>query len=130
MNNHLRALAALGLPVEHWDAMVINLVEGLDVESRGLWESSRASASLPSVREYLAFLNQRCLNLESIETGVNYAGIVLLDPHAYNTKQLAPKKRSYSTTFAATNRSVSSCTLCGGQYALCFCRGFLGMTVS
>ena len=130
MNSHLRALTALKLPVEHWDAIIIHLmVEKLDIESHHLWESSRSSASLPSIQEYLAFLNQRCLTLESIETRANNSKIVLPNPH-YNTKQLAPKKRSYTTAFAATNKSVSSCTLCSGQHALGACQRFLGMTVS
>jgi len=131
MNSHLRALTALKLPVEHWDAIIIHLmVEKLDVESHRLWESSRSCASLPSIQEYLAFLNQRCLILESIETRSNYGKIALPSPYATNTKQLAPKKRSYTIAFAATDKSASSCTLCSGQHATYACQGFLRMTVS
>ncbi|KAF0755152.1 putative bel15-i ag [Aphis craccivora] len=103
MNSLLRALTALKLPVEHWDAIIIHLmVEKLDVESHRLWESSRSCASLPSIQEYLAFLNQRYLILESIETRSNYA----------------------------TDKSASSCTLCSGQHATYACQGFLRMTVN
>ncbi|CAI6376545.1 unnamed protein product [Macrosiphum euphorbiae] len=131
INSHLRALTALKLPVEHWDAIIIHLmVEKLDVESHRLWESSRSSASLPSIQEYLSFLNQRCLTLESIETRSNYAKVALPSPYATNNKQLAPKKRSYTTAFAATDKSVSSCTLCNGQHALYACQGFLGIPAS
>lgn len=107
INSHLRALTALKLPVEHWDAIIIHLmVEKLDVECHRLWESSRSSASLPSIQEYLAFLKQRCLTLDSIETRSNYGKIALPTPYATNTKQLASKKRSYATAVAATDKSA------------------------
>ncbi|CAI6368728.1 unnamed protein product [Macrosiphum euphorbiae] len=61
INSHLRALTALKLPVDRWDTIIIHLmVEKLDVESHRLWESSRSSASLPLIQEYLSFLNQQC----------------------------------------------------------------------
>jgi len=131
INSHLWTLKALNLPVEHWDAIIIRLmVEKLDVESHSLWESSSSSAFLPSIQEYLAFLHQRCLTLESIETSSSYGKIAVPCPQVNNTKRLAPKKRSYTTAFATTDKSVSSCTLCPGQHALYTCQGFLGMTVS
>ncbi|CAI6349812.1 unnamed protein product [Macrosiphum euphorbiae] len=79
------------------------MVDKLDVEFHRLWESSSSSASLPSML---------CLTLESIETRSNYGKIALPSPYATNTKLLAAKKRSYTTAFAATDKSVSSCTLC------------------
>ncbi|XP_050065689.1 uncharacterized protein LOC126554680 [Aphis gossypii] len=92
LNSHLRALKALKLPVEHWDALVIHLmVEKLDVESHRLWESSRSSDSLPSMQDYLTFLNQRCLILESIETRSNYGQAARLTSYDDNTNQYAPK---------------------------------------
>ncbi|KAL4098081.1 hypothetical protein QTP88_022751 [Uroleucon formosanum] len=90
INSHLRALRVLKLPVEHWDAIIIHLiVEKLDVESHHLWESS-------------------CPN--SIETRSNYGKIALPTSYATNTKQLASKKRSYTTDLAATDKSASSYT--------------------
>ncbi|KAL4126681.1 hypothetical protein QTP88_010890 [Uroleucon formosanum] len=78
----------------------------------------------------MAFLNQRCLTIESIETRSNSGKIALPTPYATNTKQLAQKNRSYTTTFAVTDRLASSCTLCSGQHAMYACQRFLGMTVS
>ncbi|XP_050059796.1 uncharacterized protein LOC126551079 [Aphis gossypii] len=132
LNSHLRALKALKLPVDHWDALVIHLmVEKLDVESHRLWESSRSSNSLPSMQDYLTFLNQRCLILESIETRSNYGQAARPTSYDANTNQYAPKKRSYTTAFATTDKSISSCTTCsGGQHPLYACREFLGMTIN
>jgi len=132
INSHLRALKALKLPVEHWDALIIHLmVEKLDVESHRLWESNRSSDSLPSMQDYLAFLNQRCLILESIETRSNYGQAARLTSYGDKINRYAPKKRSYTTAFATTNKPIPSCTTCsGGQHPLYTCREFLGMTIS
>ncbi|KYN09793.1 hypothetical protein ALC57_18086 [Trachymyrmex cornetzi] len=64
---HFRALKALKRPVEHWDDVMIHLViSKLDAFTVKEWELSRTGQTIPTFKDLMEFLSERCKALETI----------------------------------------------------------------
>lgn len=64
---HLRALRALGRRTEAWDDIIIcALSSKLDHVTRKAWEVSIPGTDMPTLKQLLDFLSQRCQGLETM----------------------------------------------------------------
>jgi len=69
IRTHLRALEILGQPVNQWDFIVIYLARNrLDYYSQREWQEvgQQKHDHMPTVEEFLKFLNERCRTLETL----------------------------------------------------------------
>lgn len=65
---NVRALSSLGQPVEHWDTLLIYMVmQKLDTNTKKEWEVTNKK-DCPKFNEFLDFLKNKCLVLETIVT--------------------------------------------------------------
>ena len=65
-NEHVQALEALGLPVNHWDAILVYwLLEKLDAESRKQFELAHPGTDVLTFKELTTFMDRRSRALES-----------------------------------------------------------------
>lgn len=66
---HLRALEALGQPVESWDTLVNYIIlNKLDPTTRGDWECKNTNTKFPSTEDLTNFLNERYTLLENLSS--------------------------------------------------------------
>lgn len=67
IRQHLNALRALQLPVEHWDLILIYILsQKLDFHTHKAFELQKSSSELPNLTDFLTFLEKRCLALETV----------------------------------------------------------------
>jgi len=67
IQQHLCALAKLEQPVQTWDTLLIHLITPkLDAKTKREWEFKREFTTLPTMAEFIEFLNKRCSILETL----------------------------------------------------------------
>ena len=111
-NEHVRALEALRLPVNHWDAILVYwLLEKLDAESRKQFELTHPGTDVLTFKELTTFMDRRSLALES-------SG----DQPEASTPKTTPKKvlqEVYSSTVDhSTNFQMKECN---GSHSISQC---------
>lgn len=63
------SLKNLNCPVDHWDLLLLNILERkLDFGTRKAFESERDIKKLPTLKQFLAFLERRCVILENLSS--------------------------------------------------------------
>ena len=66
-NKHLRALRALGSPVDQWDDITVFLITSkFDYESKRQWDMSLKENEMPSFKDLEQFIQKRCFALSNI----------------------------------------------------------------
>ncbi len=104
IKQHLNSLKALNLPVKEWDVLLIFLfTQKLDFQTHKAYELEKTigptSPILPSVDEFIQFLEKRCVALENIEgetlkgtnSGVKYSKQTLLGHQQRSQQQIKYK---------------------------------------
>lgn len=72
INKHLKAIAALGVQTDNWDLLLIyTYSKHLDFNTRRCFESERDDRTLPTLNEFLDFLDKRCSTLETLSSSNN-----------------------------------------------------------
>ncbi|XP_045463807.1 uncharacterized protein LOC123673366 [Harmonia axyridis] len=118
LQKHLRALEALKLPIDKWDALIIYLISiKLDHASRREWELYNNSPNLPSLSEFIDFLKGRCRFLESLE--LNNENM----QHKVHNKQHTNMNVKTSRSFVTTHNH--SCSFCKNDHLIYACPEFL-----
>lgn len=122
--SHMRSLIALEQPVDKWDRILIYLVSGqLDAVSKREWEKGRKGhEKLPSMEEFLDFLEEHYLYLEKINT----QGTLANNTHA--TKS-AGKRKGDTSSLSHTSVMKGNCPLCQKEHALYACKSFLELSI-
>ena len=115
-NEHLRALADLGQPVEHWDSLLVFwLAEKMDSESRKQWQLDHPGTDLLTWAELAKFLDTRSRAFETSPV-VNRS-----IPNPTNQPPWKEKRiQSYS---------VVTCPDCESEHKLHVCPEFEKMSV-
>ncbi|XP_045483078.1 uncharacterized protein LOC123688551, partial [Harmonia axyridis] len=112
----LRALRSLGQPVDHWDTLLIFTLEAkLDPVTRREWQKSGKVNKFASMEEFLQFLEERCVLLETIES--NKTGLKIDKPR-------------FERTSKAFVSSFKSCAICKENHPLFICKKFLGLSIN
>lgn len=112
----INALKNQGLPVQHWDAIVVYIIVAkLDNESHKQWEetvSGDGSETLPSFDKLKEFLETRFRTMEMIES---------------SNKGFKPTKpKSFHTTAVTTQ---PQCAFCNEAHYICHCKKFTQLSV-
>lgn len=118
--SHVRALKALGQPVEHWDAWLVMLVcSKLDQITVGEWQLLQTSKELTEFTTLEKFLSNRVSAYEVGEIGHHS-----LDSRqqSFNTERTLPKRVLLSNNTEA-NTYIKKCFICNGTHRLSSCEG-------
>ena len=111
-NEHVQALEALKLPVNHWDAILVYwLMEKLDAESRKQFELAHPGTDVLTFKEFTTFLDRRSRALES-------SG----DQPEASTPKTTPKK-VLQEAYSSTVDHSTSCQMkeCNGSHSITQC---------
>ena len=111
-NEHVQALEALRLPVDHWDAILVYwLLEKLDSESRKQVELTHTGTDVLTFKELTTFMDRRSRALES-------SG----DHPEVSTAKTTPKK-VHQEAYSSTVDHSTSCQMkeCNGSYSISQC---------
>lgn len=113
VSKNLRALENLGLPVQHWDALIIHLiVMKLDNFTSRNWEEKKGSlGDIPKLEDFFKFLRSRADFLETVK---------------HNKPTRMEKISSFVTS---KSNSKSCCILCKNSHRLCECPSFISMNL-
>lgn len=67
VKQHLDSLKALNTDVQHWDLILVYLFsKKLDFQTQRAYELEKDLSSLPTVKDFLSFLERRCVAFENI----------------------------------------------------------------
>ncbi|XP_018400324.1 PREDICTED: uncharacterized protein LOC108777841 [Cyphomyrmex costatus] len=112
IQQHMVALTKLKQPVQSWDILLIHLLTPkLDFKTKREWEFKREFSTLPSMAEFIDFLNKRCSILETLLPNQ------LKDASSTNTKS---QKKSVTLQSPAEKL----CPLCKNSHWLYACPSF------
>ncbi|XP_050515055.1 uncharacterized protein LOC126890243 [Diabrotica virgifera virgifera] len=127
---NLAALKTLGLPTEHWDFIMFNLLlSKLDVDSIKLFELENKSNEIPSFKKLVAFIETQYIaydNLDSsIGEGKKSRATNNTEPKANSKHQTGDSRHNRSSSSFITNSSSVCCALCKQSHYLNQCSLFL-----
>ena len=111
-NEHVQALEALRLPVNHSDAKLVYwLMEKLDAESRKQFELAHPGTDVLTFKEFTTFMDRRSCALES-------SG----DQPEASTPKTTPKKVLQEAYYSTVDHSTS-CQMkeCNGSHSITQC---------
>ena len=111
-NEHVQALEALMLPVNHWDAILAYWpLEKLDAESRKQFELANPGTDVLTFKELTTFMGRRCRALES-------SG----DQPEVSTPKTTPEK-VHQEAYSSTVEHSASCQMeeCSGSHSISQC---------
>ncbi|XP_029055099.2 uncharacterized protein LOC114882378 [Osmia bicornis bicornis] len=116
---HVRALRALKRPTDSWDDLLIYILTNkLDSVTRREWQASLTVPELPTLSQFLKFLNHTCGALES--AGKNSS----------TSSQPAPRNQPNIKKHAAHVATIrNKCTFCAGEFFIYFCKEFTKLSV-
>lgn len=118
VQSNVRALSALKVPVEHWDAMLVYIIkQRLDVESKKQWQLQNNTKELPTYDSLISFLNNRCRMLEAIQSQKTTK-----EPNEAKASITQKSKYKPLTTHAI---EVNHCPVCQGTHRVYYCPDFL-----
>ncbi|XP_029054805.2 uncharacterized protein LOC114882094 [Osmia bicornis bicornis] len=119
-SKHLRALRALQLLTEHWNALLLHVISAkLDLVSNMEWETSLQTTDLPKLDDMIQFLTRRCQTLE----------VSTKKPQLTNNATDFYNKPRNKLTSAHLSTDKIYCSLCKGDHFLGNCEKFIGMPV-
>jgi len=108
MEENVLALRAHGVPVDHWDAILVYLAnEKMDAESRKQWELLSPGNDLQKYSDLIEFLEQRCRALE-VNPKANQSSVNKPKNANKNNSKVAGTKFSY--------HQASECPCCDGAH--------------
>ena len=111
-NEHVQALKALRLPVNHWDAILVYWpLEKLDAEPRKQFELAHLDTDVLTFKEFTTFMDRRSRALES-------SG----DQPEASTSKTTPKK-VLQAAYSSTVDHSTSCQMkaCNGSHSISQC---------
>nr|XP_029723185.1 uncharacterized protein LOC115264013 [Aedes albopictus] len=131
---HVKALAKLNEPVQHWDTPLVNLLSyRLDPSTLRAWEEKTSHEEDVEYNALVEFLYQRVWILKSVASDISLRSQPVL---AKVTGVVSPLKRQFSSKFAANvvasdaKPNVPSCFACSDRHFLFQCQSFAKMPVS
>ncbi|XP_018373384.1 PREDICTED: uncharacterized protein LOC108767792, partial [Trachymyrmex cornetzi] len=118
---HMRALKALKRPIEQWDDLMLHIVTTrLDQTTAREWETTIERGSIPSFKQLIAFLTQRCRALEASSRDQSTPGSNISREKSVQSKKI--------TAHVATTKN--SCAYCRQEtHNIYRCKDFLALQV-
>ncbi|XP_050500843.1 uncharacterized protein LOC126880821 [Diabrotica virgifera virgifera] len=128
---NLAALKTLGLPTEHWDFIMFNLLlSKLDVDSIKLFELENKSNEISSFKKLVAFIETQYIAYDNLDSSINEGKKSSqvpnnTEPRANSQHQVNDSRRNRSSSSFVTNSSSVCCALCKQSHYLNQCSLFL-----
>ncbi|GJQ66619.1 hypothetical protein Trydic_g4591 [Trypoxylus dichotomus] len=123
---HTRASAALKRPTEHWDdLLIVILTKKLDHHTLKEWETKIKSTQIPTFKEMISFLTQKCQTLETLSK--------FMKTNINETSRLRNQRAAINVAIdEALERTTSiSCIYCKMQnHGIYNCKKFLALQPS
>lgn len=121
---HTTALNKLGLPTQHWDALLIPLiVHKLDYFTQREWENKMDNNLLPTLDSLTAFLSKKCTALETLHMSKPFDKT----QNSCNTQNTKFKSQKLVQQAYLNTESVS-CPSCKGNHYIHNCSNFIKLT--
>lgn len=127
LEKHVRALRALGEPVDYWDRILIFLISRkIDNESKRLWEEKTISAfnGQPTLNDFTQFLSSRCLILETVEGNAKECQVTKL-----RFKHETGNSRVCNYVSDNNIRGNIKCEICQGSHFVYKCNKLLALSI-
>lgn len=128
----VNALKNLKRPVEHWDDLLVCLINlKLDKISREKWELKVSEQNeLPTYVEIIKFIDTRIRCLEVSKKSIIKTGYKNTKPiHVHQNLQSSKIISNQKPTITLSNKS-SSCDYCQGNHFILYCQEFKALSVS
>ncbi|XP_050500703.1 uncharacterized protein LOC126880706 [Diabrotica virgifera virgifera] len=128
---NLAALKTLGLPTEHWDFIMFNLLlSKLDVDSIKLFELENKSNQIPSFKKLVAFIETQYIAYDNLDSSIGEGKKSSrapnnTEPKANSKHQTGDSRHNRSSSSFVTNSSSVCCALCKQSHYLNQCSLFL-----
>lgn len=128
-NKHLRSLKILQQPIEHWDTIIIYVINSkLDATTRKEWETHNKN-QIPTWSNMSAFLKTRCDLLETITKRLNSNNPVnKLTFSKQNSNSNNHYNKSASKSYIAINNKAH-CVFCSDNHYIYNCKKFHDLPV-
>lgn len=119
LQTNYNALKAMNIPVESWDALLIEVINSkLDSKLIEDWESSSAESELPTYQELLQFLILKCKIVEAVTEGK-------FENPTKNNKFSQFKNKTY----VAIQPEIK-CLMCSEEHFIYQCKKFKSMSTN
>lgn len=117
-NEAVRSLQVLGVPVQHWDTIIVYMLETrMSRNLKEAWDLSRPAAGLPTLRDMLVFLSARARAKANITVSFQ------------NTSRGKTAAASAEPDRPAKARREENCPLCRESHNLYRCTDFLALSL-
>ncbi|KAL4154334.1 hypothetical protein QTP88_000213 [Uroleucon formosanum] len=122
VSSHVRALKALGQPVQFWDAWLVTLICGqLDATTAGEWQLRQDTKELPTYASIELFLSKRVSAYE--------AGMISNCSTDKPSKSKLSNQNNKSFFTRSSDVKVTKCPLCSAPHKLYSCDKFNKLTI-
>ncbi|XP_072761513.1 uncharacterized protein [Anoplolepis gracilipes] len=119
---HLRALKVLQRSTDKWDDLLIHVITcKLPPVTNKEWETSLEGSDVPSFKELIDFLSQRCRALEAIDRRSQTAVT------ATHTDRNIKMSKKATSAHVVTDKAA--CSFCKGNHPVFRCDKFLSLAV-
>lgn len=120
--SHVRALKALGQPVQYWDAWLVTLICGLlDAVTAGEWQLRQDSKELPTYADLESFLSRRVVAYE-----VGAISNTRIEEKHNRGKNVGVNNKIF---FTHPDGRASKCPVCQGPHKIYACEQFVQMSI-
>nr|XP_034174768.1 uncharacterized protein LOC117601732 [Osmia lignaria] len=118
---HVEALATLGQPTTHWDAILVYLIgKKLDKNTRRGWERTLEIDEMPTFEQLLKFINKQARG-EELETEVPTTS---RGTDRFQRNRVSSKGHTY-----VAMANVNKCVMCKDNHEIYQCKQFLQAAV-
>ncbi|XP_043479886.1 uncharacterized protein LOC122509722 [Leptopilina heterotoma] len=127
IQKHLRALRALGQPVDKWDTILLLLIKDkLNAPTREKFEDITNEITLPTMKDMITFLQRRAQfeDTKSVQVSVKSG-----NKNDSRNISNAPKKNPQQHAYVASQTSKPACFYCQGEHEIFSCEKFLKFSI-
>ncbi|KAE9521501.1 hypothetical protein AGLY_018100, partial [Aphis glycines] len=118
--SHVRALKALGQPVQYWDAWLVTLIcSQLDPITAGEWQLRQDNKELPTYEQIELFLSKRVSAYEVCSNSVNISDKISKAKPPYHNHG-----NSKSLFTRSSDQKTIKCPLCSSAHRIYHCDTF------
>lgn len=121
-----QSLAALDLPVEQWDAVLVYIVvQRLDSDTHKQWEISLTENDVPTYGQLMVFMERRCRSLEAYASVSPTAVAAVVG----SNRRPASSRTQRPAVHHAHANPFDACAICSAAHAVIKCPQFQSLTV-
>ncbi|XP_051171022.1 uncharacterized protein LOC127287913 [Leptopilina boulardi] len=121
IEKNIRSLGVLGVPVDGWDMILINIIMSkLDPVTLRDWKGVKIHGKIPTIKEMLKFLSERCQMLQGLKSD---------KVKANQAKPASQTSRMRHTSKTLLTTDSGYCNYCKGSHLISACNSFLKLPI-